>query len=264
MSTSEDGFLSLDDVRLEYRWIKSTNASERTLVFLHEGLGSVPSWKDFPEKLVSLTGYDAFLYSRESYGRSSPLKTARNTDYHYHECGKVLPAVLDAMAIEYPVFIGHSDGATMAIMYAGQAMLPTAQALVLMAPHVFVEDVTVEGIRQAGHAFENNDLRGKLEAHHDDVDGAFRGWHDIWLSPENRDWNIEALLPGVECPVLLIQGEGDQYGTQAQLDAIQGQCSGSVDSFMLDDCGHVPYRDQENTCLELMGRFIKGLEVDVD
>ena len=255
----EDGIYRLGDTSLEYRWIRGDNTSTKTLVLLHEGLGSVSAWKGFPEKLHERTGHDIFLYSRESYGKSSRLSGPRQYDYHSYEARDVLAPLLVSMDIQEPVLIGHSDGATIALIYAATNQLPTTTGMVLMAPHVFVEEETWSSVVPVLKAYKDSGLREKLAAYHDDVDGAFFGWYDFWANPEVLEWNIENILPDVHCPLLLVQGDEDEYATRAQLDAIAGQCSGSSNLHMLGDCRHTPFRDQEETCLDLMQGFIEGL-----
>ena len=229
-----------------------------TLVFLHEGLGSVALWRDFPQRVADAMALPALTYSRAGYGRSTGLRAARAPRYMHDEALVTLPALLDALGIVEPILIGHSDGASIALIHAGAKARPV-RALVAMAPHVFVEDLSIAGIEQARHAYESTDLRAKLGRYHADADSAFRGWNDIWLSPAFRDWNIESFLPGVACPLLLIQGRDDEYGTLAQLDAIERQVSGHVESVVLADCRHSPHRDQAQTTLGAIVGFVSTL-----
>jgi pimeloyl-ACP methyl ester carboxylesterase len=229
-----------------------------TLVFLHEGLGSVSMWRDFPQRVAAATGYPALVYSRAGYGQSSPLVAARAPDYMHAEALIVLPALLDALAIERPLLIGHSDGASIALIHAGAARRPV-RGVVALAPHVFVEALSIESIARAREHYAAGDLRTRLAKHHQDVDSAFRGWNDIWLSPRFRDWSIEDVLPRVDCPVLLIQGRDDEYGTLAQLDAIAAGVRGGVERVVLDECGHSPQRDQPEATLTVIARFIRTL-----
>ncbi len=256
MPDIEYGFIVIDDVRLEYHRIGNNSRHSPTLVFLHEGLGSVSMWKNFPEQLAEKTGLNAFLYSRQSYGKSSSLPLPRQTDYMHGEACEVLPSVLELAGIDHPIFIGHSDGASIAIIYTGSARLPRPVALVLMAPHVFNEDLSRKSIRIAKQAFEQQNLRKRLKAYHDDVDNAFWRWNDIWLHDDFKNWNIEEYLPAISAPLLHIQGKNDEYGTSAQIDAIQTQCAGPVEVLMLDNCGHSPFRDQARATLDGISIFI--------
>jgi pimeloyl-ACP methyl ester carboxylesterase len=229
--------------------------SAPTLVFLHEGLGSVALWKDFPARVADATGSPALVYSRAGYGRSSPAALPRAPDYMHVEALTVLPALLDRLGIVDPVLVGHSDGASIALLHAGSGKRPV-RALVALAPHVFVEDMSIASIAEARRQYETTDLREKLARRHADPDAAFRGWNDIWLAPAFRSWNIEACLPGVRCPLLLIQGRDDEYGSAAQLDAIERQVGGKVARIELADCRHSPHRDQPETTLAAIADFV--------
>jgi pimeloyl-ACP methyl ester carboxylesterase len=229
-----------------------------TLVFLHEGLGSVSLWRDFSQLVADAVARPALIYSRAGYGRSTVLAAARAPRYMHDEALVTLPALLDALDIVEPILIGHSDGASIALIHAGAKVRPV-RALVAMAPHVFVEDLSIAGIEQARLAYESADLRARLGRHHADVDSTFRGWNDIWLSPAFRDWNIESFLPAIACPLLLIQGRNDEYGTLAQLDAIEREVPGRVERVELDDCGHSPHRDQPQATLAAIAAFVSAL-----
>ena len=229
-----------------------------TLVFLHEGLGSTKMWKDFPARVAAATGCPVLVYSRPGYGRSSPAALPRGPDYMHLEALTILPALLDRLGIDRPVLIGHSDGASIALIHAGCGGRPV-RALVALAPHVFVEPISLASIAQAGTTYRTTDLRARLARYHTDPDAAFRGWNDIWLAPSFRDWNIESCLPGVHCPVLLIQGRHDQYGSAAQLDAIERQAGGDVARLELADCRHSPHRDQPEATLAAIADFIAAL-----
>jgi pimeloyl-ACP methyl ester carboxylesterase len=229
-----------------------------TLVFLHEGLGSVAMWRDFPQRVVAATGHPALVYSRAGYGLSSPLTEARRPDYMHAEALTTLPALLDLLAIERPILLGHSDGASIALIHAG-AGVRAVRAVAAISPHVFVESLSLAGIAKAKVSYETGDLRQRLARYHADVDAAFRGWNDIWLDPAFRDWNIEPCLDAVNCPVLLVQGRNDEYGTLAQLDAIQRRVTGPVARLELEACGHSPQRDQPLATLTALQRFIASL-----
>jgi pimeloyl-ACP methyl ester carboxylesterase len=214
-----------------------------TLVFLHEGLGSIALWKDFPATLAARTGCGALIFSRHGNGFSSLLVRPRDPQYMHAEALRVLPRLLDALEIEAPILVGHSDGASIALIYAGE--YPHAvHGLVLEAPHVFVEELSVQSIAAIKHQYETTDLRDRMAPYHRDVDRTFYGWNDIWLLPEFFDWNIEAYVSRVRAPVLAIQGLEDEYGTLAQLESIVRRAPVPVDRLFLARCGHVPHRDR--------------------
>jgi pimeloyl-ACP methyl ester carboxylesterase len=247
-------FFDVAGHRLECVRIRGAKSAP-TLVFLHEGLGSVALWKDFPARVAAATGCPVLVYSRAGYGRSSPAPLPRAPDYMHVEALTVLPALLDRLGIADPVLIGHSDGASIALLHAGSGSRPV-RALVALAPHVFVEDMSIASIDEVRRQYETTDLREKLARRHADPDAAFRGWNDIWLAPAFRSWNIEACLPGVRCPLLLIQGRDDEYGSAAQLDAIERQVGGKVARIELADCRHSPHRDQPEATLAAIADFV--------
>ena len=240
----------------------STTPDQRSgrpvLVFLHEGLGSAALWKDFPAAVVQATGCDALVYSRYGYGKSDRLAETRGVEYMHREGLEVLPEIIAALSIHAPILIGHSDGASIALIHAGAGKWPV-RGLVLMAPHVFVEDITVTSIAAAKVTFETTDLATKLGRYHDDAVSTFWGWNDIWLHPDFRYWNIEEYLPGVTCPVLLIQGEDDQYGTKAQVDAIASQVTGPAEILMLPRCAHSPHVDQREATVGAIAGFVENV-----
>jgi len=240
--------------RIEYERIETAASSRPTLVLLHEGLGSIAMWRDFPGRLAHATGCNALVYSRHGYGNSDPLTTPRAVRYMHDEALLVLPELLDALAIERPILVGHSDGGSIALIHAGSAIRPLA-AVVTMAAHVLVEDISVASIAAAKTAFETTDLRAKLARYHADVDSAFWGWNRIWLDPDFRAWNIEAFLPGIACPVLAIQGEDDEYGTMEQTRRIGAQVR-DVELVELEDCRHSPHKDQPEAVLDVITRFV--------
>jgi pimeloyl-ACP methyl ester carboxylesterase len=250
-------FIDTAGHRLEFERIAGSAAAP-SLVFLHEGLGSVALWRDFPAKLAQATGAPAVVYSRHGYGASDRLTAPRDVDYMHREALETLPSLRAALGLEEVILIGHSDGASIALIHAGSGRWPV-RALILEAPHVFVEDVSVESIAAARTAYAATDLRRRLERYHSDVDGAFRGWNDIWLNPAFRGWNIEQYLPGVRAPVLAIQGADDEYGTLAQIEAIARGGAGPFERLVLAHCKHSPHRDQEEAVLAAMTGFIARL-----
>jgi len=247
-------FFDVAGHRLECVRIRGAKSAP-TLVFLHEGLGSVALWKDFPARVAEATGCPVLVYSRAGYGRSSPAVLPRVPNYMHVEALTVLPALLDRLGIADPVLVGHSDGASIALLHAGSGSRPV-RALVALAPHVFVEDMSIASIDEVRRQYETTDLREKLARRHADPDAAFRGWNDVWLAPAFRSWNIEASLPGVRCPLLLIQGSDDEYGSAAQLDAIERQVGGEVTRIELADCRHSPHRDQPEATLAAIADFV--------
>jgi pimeloyl-ACP methyl ester carboxylesterase len=255
---SDPFFVAVQGRKLEVQRIAGSGRDARTLVFLHEGLGSVAMWRDFPRKAAAATGCAAVVYSRYGYGRSDVLLEARGVDYMHREALEVLPELLVRLEVPDPVLVGHSDGGSIALMYA--ATRDGVAGLVVMSPHVFVEDVSVKSIAEAKTAFETTDLPQKLGRYHADAAKTFWGWNDIWLHPDFRSWNIEEFLPRVRCPMLAIQGFDDEYGTMAQLDAISRQTGGPIELLRLADCRHSPHRDQPEVVIEAMSRFIDRLD----
>lgn len=251
-------FVTVTGHRLEVETIPGSRAGAPPLLLLHEGLGSVAMWRDFPAKLAAATGCTVTVYSRYGYGRSSPISGPHGVDYMHREALDVLPELRTALGLAEPVIMGHSDGASIALIHAGAGRWPV-RGVIAEAPHVFVEDVSVRSIADAKIAYETTDLRDRLARYHEDVDGAFRGWNDIWLAPAFRQWNIEDYLPGITCPVLAIQGADDEYGTLAQIEAVKRQVSGPVETLVLPRCGHSPHRTQEAATLAAIARFVQGL-----
>jgi pimeloyl-ACP methyl ester carboxylesterase len=246
--------------RLEAVWLGPPPDLAPTLVFLHEGLGSVTAWRDFPQRLVDATGLGALVFSRWGYGQSDPVTLPRPLRYMHDEALRALPDVLDAAGVRDAVLVGHSDGASIALVFAGSG-LPAAscvRALVLEAPHVFVEDVSVTSIAAAADAYWTGDLRARLARHHADVDGAFWGWNRAWLDPGFRSWNIEEYLPRVRVPSLVVQGEDDPYGTLAQVAAIEQKSGGPVERLVLPRCGHAPHKDQPDATIGAVARFVRS------
>lgn len=245
-------FLSAGGHRLEY---ERSDGREPTLVFLHEGLGSIRQWREFPGRVAQATGCGALVYNRYGYGDSDVLTEPRvGVRFMHDEALVALPQLLCALGIEAPILVGHSDGASIALIHAGAGH--AVRALVLMAPHVFVEEICVRSIEQARQTFENTDLHERLGRYHRDPRRTFYLWNDVWLDPEFRRWNIEDYLPGVRAPLLAIQGEDDEYGTLAQLDAIRRRVPGRCELLTLPNCGHAPHRDQPDAVLAAVSRFI--------
>jgi pimeloyl-ACP methyl ester carboxylesterase len=247
-------FLTAGGHRLEYEHFPGKPGAP-TLVLLHEGLGSVAMWRDFPAKFAAATGCPLLVYSRYGYGGSDRLTAARTPRYMHDEALVALPELRQALGLDDVVLVGHSDGASIALIHVGSGRWPV-RALLLEAPHVFTEDMGITSIDEARIAYDRGDLRQRLARYHGDVDGAFRGWCGAWLDPAFRAWTIEEYLSDVACPVLAIQGADDQYGTLAQLDAIERGVTGSFERLVLANCRHSPHRDQESAVLAAMSAFV--------
>jgi pimeloyl-ACP methyl ester carboxylesterase len=240
--------------RIEYERIEAAASNRPTLVLLHEGLGSVAMWRDFPGRLAHATGCNALVYSRYGYGQSDPLVADREVTYMHDEALIALPELLDQLAIVRPILVGHSDGGSIALIHAGAGKRPV-EGVVTLAAHVLVEDLSISSITAARDAYETTDMRAKLARRHANVDSAFWGWNRIWLHPDFRAWNIEEYLPGVTCPVLAIQGKDDEYGTMEQMRRIAAGAK-DVDLIELEDCRHSPHRDQPEAVLAAITRFV--------
>ena len=242
------------ELRLEYEWIGVPRSAVSPVVFLHEGLGSISMWKDFPREFCAAHGLAGFVFSRYGYGNSTPKPRDEHwpTDFMDQQANEVLPALFAAVGIERPWLFGHSDGGTIALLHA--ASHPAA-GVIAVAPHLFVEDISVRSIELARDAFESSDLRARLARHHADPDSAFRGWNDAWLSPDFRSWNIEADIEAIACPVLAVQGEDDEYGTLEQIHAIARRLP-KTRLLVIPECGHSPHRDQPLLLAREAGRFI--------
>ena len=256
--------MRISGVRLEYAWVgpkPGRGADARpTLVFLHEGLGCVSMWRDFPERLSEQTGCGALVFSRQGYGASDPVALPRPVSFMHDEAFKVLGPVLDHFRITRAVLVGHSDGASIAAIYAGGVEDGRVRGLVLMAPHFFIEDIGIESIAKARTAYETTDLRARLARHHgDNVDCAFWGWNGAWLDPDFRDWDITEYLGSIRVPMLIIQGEADEYGSARQLEVGSQECHGPVETLLLPECGHSPFHDQPEATLAAATQFIESL-----
>lgn len=254
--------IELGQGRIEYRVILGDAGGGPPLVFLHEGLGSLSLWRAFPEHVARRLGSVALVYSRFGYGQSSPLTSPRNARFMHDEALDVLPALLDRLGLERPVLIGHSDGASIALIHAASARHAVA-GCVLMAPHVFVEPVTLKSIASVVELYEQGDLRRRLAAHHADVDGAFLGWSRIWLSPAFQSWSLGTEVARLRVPSLLIQGANDEYGTLAQLDAIADLAPVKPQRLVIEGAGHSPHRDAGPAVIDAIAAFVAGLRSPV-
>ncbi|OAF15169.1 alpha/beta fold hydrolase [Bradyrhizobium neotropicale] len=249
------GFLTIDGASLEYKWLAPQDQNAPTIVMLHEGLGSVGLWGDFPEKLQQATGAGIFVYSRAGYGQSSPAKLPRPLDYMQREAMDVLPKILEAIGFMRGLLLGHSDGASIAAIYAGAHQDHRLSGLVLIAPHFIVEDISVKSIAEIKTAYETTDLKTKLARWHKDVDNAFYGWNGAWLDPEFRDWDISEYLAYIRVPVLVLQGVDDQYGTLRQVEIAQEECYCPVDLKVILGAGHSPHREAPGATLDAIVQF---------
>jgi pimeloyl-ACP methyl ester carboxylesterase len=242
--------------RLEAYWIGPPPGASPTLVFLHEGLGSARAWLSFAESVSAATRCGALVYSRAGYGSSDPTNLTLPVRFMHDEALIVLPEILDTAGIEEAILIGHSDGASIALIHAAGPGSGRIRALVLEAPHSFVEPVTVASTVALLERF-HGDLRRKLERlHGENTERIFHAWTDVWLRPEFASWSIEDLLPAVTCPVLVIQGEQDEYGTVRQVEAVTDKVQGSVEALLLPGCGHAPHRDRREETLGAIVRFV--------
>ena len=263
MNLPDSGFLDLGDQRLEYRMIGPRPDAAPTLVLLHEGLGCVGLWSDFPARLQAATGCGVFVYSRAGYGQSSPVKLPRPLSYMHDEARETLPRLLEAIGFRRGLLIGHSDGASIAAIYAGSRQDRRVGAVVLIAPHFFTEDPGIESIEDARAAYDTGDLRARLARWHADVDNAFRGWNDAWLDPDFRKWDITEFLAYIRVPILIVQGEGDQYGTIEQIEVAERECYCPVEVALLPGVKHSPQREAPEVTLKAISQFVaRALEAN--
>jgi pimeloyl-ACP methyl ester carboxylesterase len=249
-------FCTVDGKRIEYVRLPSAHPREGApaMVFLHEGLGSLSMWRDFPQQVADACGCEAVVYSRYGYGRSDPLTERRTPEFMHHEALVSLPQLLEQLNAPRPILFGHSDGGSIALIHAGAARRPVTAAVV-MAPHVLVEDISIASIEKARRVYLDTDLKQRLGKYHQDPDSAFRGWNDIWLDPAFRAWNIEEYLAPIACPVLAIQGEDDEYGTMDQIERIGRQVR-DVELVKLADCRHSPHKDQPQQVIAAVAEFV--------
>ncbi|HEX5093392.1 MAG TPA: alpha/beta hydrolase [Burkholderiales bacterium] len=240
---------------LEYEWVGDAASPGPSLVFLHEGLGSIRQWRDFPAQVARATGRRALVYSRYGYGQSDVMQEAHaGVRFMHRGALEELPALLAALGVARPVLVGHSDGASIALIYAGAGH--PVSGLALMAPHVFVEPICVTSIERANATFASGELAAGLAKYHRDASRTFHLWADAWLESDFLQWNIESYLPGIECPVLALQGVDDAYGTMEQLARIARGVRGPCERLELADCGHSPFREQPQRTLEAIARFV--------
>jgi pimeloyl-ACP methyl ester carboxylesterase len=260
---SPSGFLRINASDLEYRMIGPSPEDAPTIVMLHEGLGSAGLWGDFPDKLQAATGAGVFVYSRAGYGASTPVTLPRPLDYMHIEALEVLPKLLDATGFRRGLLLGHSDGASIAAIYAGSHQDHRVQGIALIAPHFIVEDISVASIAEIKTAYETTELKAKLARWHKDVDNAFYGWNGAWLDPKFRAWDISDYLAYIRVPVAILQGADDQYGTMRQVEIAREECYCPVDVTVIRGAGHSPHREAPEATLDAITDFANGvLRVD--
>jgi pimeloyl-ACP methyl ester carboxylesterase len=252
-------YLSVGDMRLEYRLIGEKPAHSPTIVMLHEGLGSIRTWGEFPRLLSEATGASVFVYSRDGYGSSPLAQEKLPIDYIRRHASSVLPRILDEIGFSRGILLGHSDGASMAAVYAGTANDPRVRGVVLMAPHFFVEEETLAEIRNARVAYENRDLRQRLSRYHEDVDAAFLRWNDVWLDPQFPSFDLSAELSNISVPTLIIRGDDDRYGTHQQVWKAEKLHRGPLKTLLMPECGHVPHREKPAQTIEAIATFCEPL-----
>ena len=254
------GFIIVDGMRLETACFGPGPTQAPTIILLHEGLGCVALWRDFPQRLAQQTGFGVFAYSRAGYGQSAPCPLPRPINYMTDEAMQTLPQILDAIGFQRGVLVGHSDGATIAAVHAGMTGDLRVRGIVLIAPHFFAEADGLELIAKAREKFELGELRDKLAKYHADVDCAFRGWSDAWLDPRFTEWNVAESIDYLRIPVLAIQGRDDEYGTLAQIEEIAERIYSPLDEEILDGCGHSPHIEQADKTLQAISAFTDRLQ----
>ncbi len=249
------GFLRIGASDLEYRMIGPVPAEAPTLVMLHEGLGSAGLWGDFPDKLAAATGAGVFVYSRAGYGASTPVKLPRPLDYMHIEALDILPKLLDAAGFRRGLLVGHSDGASIAAIYAGGIQDHRVRGVAMIAPHFIVEDISVASIAEIKQAYETAGLKAKLERWHSDVDNAFYGWNGAWLDPKFRSWDISEYLAYIRVPIAILQGADDRYGTLRQAEIAEEECYCPVEVTIIPGAGHSPHREAPEATLQTISEF---------
>jgi pimeloyl-ACP methyl ester carboxylesterase len=261
MTLAPSGTLRIGAADLEYRMIGPAPADAPTIVMLHEGLGSAGLWGDFPDRLAAATGIGVLVYSRAGYGASTPVTLPRPLDYMHIEALQVLPDLLDTIGFRRGLLLGHSDGASIAAIYAGGASDHRVRGVAMIAPHFIVEDIGIRSIAETKKAYETAGLKSKLERWHRDVDNTFYGWNDAWLDPRFRAWDISEYLAYIRVPVAIVQGAEDEYGTIRQIEIAQEECYCPVDVTMISGAGHSPHREAPEVVLGSITEFVKRIFV---
>ena len=256
---SPTGFLPIGGSELEYRMIGPAPADAPTIVMLHEGLGSAGLWSDFPDRLQAATGAGIFAWSRAGYGASTPVRLPRGIDYMHIEAQVVLPELLDQIGFRRGLLLGHSDGASIAAIYAGSHQDHRVEGVAMIAPHFIIEDISVASIASIRIAYETAGLKAKLARWHKDVDNAFYGWNDAWLNPGFRSWDISEYLAYIRVPVAILQGADDAYGTLRQIEIAQQECYCPVDVTVLAATGHQPHREAPAATLDAVAEFANAV-----
>jgi len=261
MTLDDTGFIEIGDAKLEYRMIGPRPDAAPTIVMLHEGLGSITQWGDFPGKLAEKTGAGVFAYARAGYGKSSPVALPRPLDYLQREATATLPKLLDTIALRRGILVGHSDGASIAAYYAGSHVDHRVRGVVLMAPHFFTEPMSLAAIAKTKSAYESTDLRARLARHHAHVDVAFRGWSDTWLNPAfQTGFDLTGALSHIRVPVLVMQGDADPYGTLAQVTVVVDKCRCPVETAVMEGVGHTPHREKPDETLDAVEGFFRRID----
>ena len=253
------GFLTIGASDLEYRMVGPAPDQAPTIVMLHEGLGCVGLWGDFPEKLQAATSAGVFVYSRAGYGASTPAALPRPLDYMHVEAREVLPKLLDVIGFRRGLLLGHSDGASIAAIYAGSHQDHRVQGVAMIAPHFIVEDISVSSIAEIRQAYENTELKARLSRWHKDVDNAFYGWNGAWLDPRFRSWDISEYLAYIRVPVAILQGADDRYGTLRQVEIAQEECYCPTDVTIIPGAGHSPHREAPEATLDTISDFARRI-----
>jgi len=251
--------IEIDGSSIESAWFGPKPSEAPTIVMMHEGLGSLSTWRDIPERLARTTNSGVFVFSRTGYGRSSEATLPRPIDYLHREATQVLPKVLKKIGFQRGILLGHSDGGSIAAIYAGSFQDHRVCGLVLIEPHFFVEDINIEAIRRTAKDYETTDLRTRLQRHHNDADKTFRGWLNLWLDPRFKSFDIREELRYIRVPILIVKGANDPYSSIAQIHAAEDECYCPVESIIIPNARHAPHHDQSERTLESIAAFVNHI-----
>ncbi len=251
--------ITIGKMSLECAWFGPRPRDGPTIVMMHEGLGSVSTWRNFPERLANATNAGVFTFSRAGYGRSSPARLPRPLDYMHREAIDALPRILAAIGFERGILLGHSDGGSIAAIYAGSIQDHRVRGLVLIEPHFFVEDMNIAAIRKTASDYKTTDLRARLQRHHANADDTMKGWLGFWLHPQFKSFDIREELRYIRVPILIVKGENDPYGTIEQIRAAEGECYCPVESIIIPNARHAPHHEQPELTLEAIASFINHI-----